>query len=91
MGETEPQLAVFCCQVKLPVLRLGYIQLSYWTKEFPGSSQTAQAVAVAEPQQWFRGESWTAEVCNLTKLSKEGRTKVRGVVSEVLGVRQKVR
>lgn len=58
------------------------------------SSQTAQAVAVAEPQQWFRGESWTAEVCNLTKLSKEGRTKVRGVVSEVsevLGVRQKVR
>ena len=44
MGETELQLDISCHPMKLPVLGIGYIQLSCWPKGSHGNSQTTQAV-----------------------------------------------
>ena len=45
MGDRELQLAISCCQARLPVAELGCSQLSCWPKGSPGNSQTTQAVA----------------------------------------------
>lgn len=42
MGDTKPQLVISLHQMKLPVQRLGYIQMSYLPKVNP---QTTQPIA----------------------------------------------
>ena len=44
MVETESQLTISCHQMKLPVLTLGYIQLSCWSKGSLGNPQTTWAI-----------------------------------------------
>lgn len=45
MREMESHLVISCHQLKLPVLRLGYVQLGCWPKGSHGNSQAIHAIA----------------------------------------------